>query len=196
MEKKGLLTFCFGVIISYLVFFYIVYDAGNQDSTSYMLVDKQYFSEINETRIVEYDNFTVSFKVVNYWKVAGFIPFSGPTALPYLVNFSIINHVDSVQWVDSAPEYYQVYVFNETDVVGRTILVNDSSVEVMGVFLAPLGRHEVSSLWYGKVGGNRLPDGVYEFKVFSVIEGEEIVLDGIGFTVETKQVKVRKNIVY
>jgi len=196
MEKKGLLTFCIGVIISYLVFFYIVYDAGNQDSASYMLVDKQFFSEINETRIVEYDNFTVSFRVVNYWKVAGFIPFSGPTALPYLVNFSIINHVDSVQWVDSVSDYYQVYVFNETDVVGRTIIVNDSSVGAMGVFLAPLGRHEVSSLWYGKVGGNRLPDGVYEFKVLSVIEGEEIVLDGIGFTVETKQVKIRKNIVY
>ena len=195
MEKKGLLTFCFGVVISYLVFFYIVFDAGNQDSASYMLVDKKFFSEINETRIVEYDNFSVSFSVVNYWTVADFHPVSGLTALPYLVNFSIVNKVDSIQWVDSVSEYYQVYVYNETGVVGRTILVNDSSVDVMGVFLAPLGRHEVSSHWYGKVGGNRLPDGVYEFKVFSVVEGEEIVFDCMVFTVETKQVKIRKNLV-
>jgi len=195
MEKKGLLTFCFGVVISYLVFFYIMFDAGNQDSASYMLVDKKFFSEINETRIVEYDNFSVSFSVVNYWTVADFHPVSGLTALPYLVNFSIVNKVDSIQWVDSVSEYYQVYVYNETGVVGRTILVNDSSVDVMGVFLAPLGRHEVSSLWYGKVGGNRLPDGVYEFKVFSVVEGEEIVFDCMVFTVETKQVKIRKNLV-
>ena len=195
MEKKGLLTFWFGVIISYLVLFYIVYDAGNQDSASYMLVDKQFYSEINETKTIEYDNYSISFSVVNYWKVA-VVPFSGETALPYLVNYSIINHVNRVQWIGSSSEYYQVYVFNETGVVGSAILVNDSSVDVMGVFLAPLGRHEVSSLWYGKVSGNRLTDGVYEFRVFSVIEGEEIVLDGMDFSVETKQVKIRKNIVY
>ncbi|MCW4012969.1 MAG: hypothetical protein NWF07_08250 [Candidatus Bathyarchaeota archaeon] len=197
MNRKYPASFILGVLISYLVIYYSVSFPAywSEKNVEYTYKDRKFFSEINETRIIEQENLTLIFKASCYWRTTSFTPISGVTKLPYHFNLSIINTIDQIQWVESIPEYYQVSLYNETGYVGQIISLYDPTVDTMGIFLAPRGRHEIVSHWQGKYDGTRLGDGEYEIRFYTVINGEEILFDGIHFSVETRQVKIRKNIV-
>ena len=192
MRKKDVTVFIVGVVVSYLIIYY----STTVNAGTYIWVNKIIYSDVNENYVNDLENYTVSFRVDKYWRVSGRIPFSGPTSLPYYFNLSLTSRVNEISWVEAPVDYYQVYIYNQTECLGEIISVSDPYAESMGIFLAPRGRHQITTSWNGKIAGKPLPDGDYEIKANVFVDGRKLVFEDIMFSVETKTIKTRTNLVY
>jgi hypothetical protein len=189
LEKRDypVLFLIIGMIIGYFLAFHYAY-TYQLPEIPYEWKTRKFYSKINETRIIEKDNYTISLKVQTYfdksWRM------SNENGLPIFVNFTITNHLNEIQWLDVETEYLQIHLFNSTDDVGRIIYTSDRAAGVSGLFLAPWGSHSDLSFWAGRWGGRRLNAGDYFFKIVLGVGGEEIILDEFSFSVENRSVKV------
>jgi hypothetical protein len=197
-NRKYIIPFITGATIGvFLIYSLILGTFGPKfdSEPKFYYLSSLHISNIEESHTKDYTNTTIYFNITDYWKSRDSRPFA-PVQKTLLFNFTILNNIDEIQWLNTSANYYNISCFREGELVGQIISIEDSSVGKMGLFLAPNGRHEIISLWSGTINGSNLADGEYEMRIYSNFNGEDFYVRGINFSIEARLTKVRYGTVY
>lgn len=197
-NRKYIISFITGATIGVLLICSLIlgtFGPKFDSEPKFYYLTSLYISNIEEIHTIDYINTTIYFKITDYWKSQDSRPFA-PVQKTLLFNFTIVNNIDEIQWLNTSANYYNISCYRDGELVGQIISIEDSSVGKMGLFLAPNGRHEIISLWSGTITGSDLPDGEYEMCIYSNFNGEDFFVRGINFSIEARRTKVRAGTVY
>lgn len=113
--------------------------------------------------------------------------YHGYTPGPYTFNFTLINKLDEIRWVNVSADYYEVELYQNDEYILDIISVNDPEAQLWGLGFASKGRHSVIH-WRRLYPITGFPDAEYELRAIFRVGGEEYQISDIYFTVETKRV--------
>ena len=152
----------------------------SEKSLEPMVYKKHYRFTDEESKKFISDEIQVHFMIIKgreLWPYAG----SAPKTSAYF-NISIVNLKNEIRWINLPDNYFDVLIYNGTELMYsiRSIFIDVNESEK--VFLAPEGRHTIFFHWGGDIYVNgmlaKLPIGNYSIVAKFLYNDNEYIIDG------------------
>ena len=192
MDNRNYFLFLIGMVAGYLFLApaIAIHTYTAYDPSEYHYV--KHYSRLNYSKTIENNDFHIQIFVESpsphAYRTDDYVWPPG-SDLPYFITLSITSIKDESQWVVASEEFLVVELWENSKKGDQIISISDSYAPTMGIFLAPYGKHEVTSIWLDRGIQKTLSDGLYELVLRLRIQDNEQVF-GVFFSVETELEKL------
>ena len=178
--RKQVTFLLLGLLLGYS-FYQITKTLVEYTEQSEQASHKKYYRYSDDTIIESIpDEIEVQFNIIKgsvLWHYAG-----GTPKLSAYFNISIVNKRNEIRWINLPDNYYDVQIFNDTELIYSIRSIYTEVNESEKIFLAPKGVNTIFFHWGGEIYVNdklgTLPVGNYFIVAKFRYNGSEYSLDG------------------